>query len=99
MALVTTVSIARQLFESARPQSPSIHLVSTEASRLVLVPNGSQVFEVDEQTFSRLESALGDGDSRTIELFVDELGLGLPELVDGTPPQDPRLHALSLAVA
>ena len=91
--------VAGSLFEASRPLSPSIHLVASEASRLVLIPNGSQVFEVDEDTFGRLEGALATSDDRAIELFLQNLGVDEPQFVDDHAPLDPPLRALSLAVA
>src|SRR5207253_7698042 len=90
---------AASLFEASRPLSPSIHLVAAGTSRLVLVPNGSQVFEVDEDTFGKLDSARLTHDGRAIELFLQNLGVDEPQLVDDSAPLDPPLRALSLAVA
>jgi len=90
---------AASLFEASRPLSPSIHLVAAGTSRLVLVPNGSQVFEIDQETFGSLDYARVTHDGRAIELFLQNLGVDEPQLVDDTPPLDPPLRALSLAVA
>jgi len=90
---------AASLFEASRPLSPSIHLVAAGTSRLVLIPNGSQVFEVDDDTFERLDSARLTYDGRAIELFLQNLGVDEPQLVDDIAPLDPPLRALSLAVA
>ena len=90
---------AAALFEESQPLSSSIHLVAAGTSRLVLVPNGSQVFEVDDDTFARLQSARLARDGQAIELFLQNLGVDEPQLVDDIAPFDPPLRALSLAVA
>src|SRR3981081_2192898 len=85
------------LFEASRPLSPSIHLVAAGTSRLLLFPNGSQVFEVDEDTFERLDSARLTYDGQAIELFLQNLGVDEPQLVGDMAPLDPPLRDVSLA--
>ena len=57
------------------------------------------MFEVDEDTFGQLDSARLTHDGRAIELFLQNLGVDEPQLVDDSAPLDPPLRALSLAVA
>lgn len=90
---------AAELFEASAPVSAEAHLVETGAGSLLLVPDGSRVYDVDAATAAALDRARrGDGNSEIAEL-LRSLGLEAPRYVDDTPPQAPPVRALSLAVA
>jgi uncharacterized protein len=81
------------------PLSPKLHLVRSEVGFHLLLPNGNRLFEVDAQTFERLDAARLGGDSIAIDELLHGFGLDLQKLVDDTPPAEPQVRALSLAVA
>ena len=80
---------------TAAPRSPSLHL----AHGALFIPNGSRVFDVDEETYAELDALLDSGDEARIEQRLRDLGVDTPPLIDDTPVQSPPLRALSLAVA
>lgn len=90
---------AAELFDLSAPVSAEAHLVETGAGSLLLVPDGSRVYDVDHETAAALDRALsGAGDPHVAEL-LRSLGLDAPRYVDDTPPAEPPVRALSLAVA
>jgi uncharacterized protein len=93
------VTRAAELFEVSAPMSAEAHLVETGAGSLLLVPDGSRVYDVDGETAAALDRARrGDGNGELAEL-LKRLGLDAPRYVDDTPPRAPPVRALSLAVA
>ncbi|MDX6706710.1 MAG: uncharacterized protein QOI48_2556 [Solirubrobacteraceae bacterium] len=90
---------AAELFELSAPVSADAHLVETGEGALLLVADGSRVYDIDAATTAALDRARrGDGDREVAEL-LRELGLEAPRYVDDTPPEEPPVRALSLAVA
>lgn len=77
------------------PRSPQAHLVGNA----LFLPNGSRVFELDDETFAELDALLDSGDEQAIEQRLQLLGVDVPPLIDDTPVVSPPLRALSLAVA
>ncbi|HYM60540.1 MAG TPA: radical SAM protein [Thermoanaerobaculia bacterium] len=77
------------------PRSPSAHL----AQGALFLPNGSRVFDVDEETYAALDALLDSGDEAAIQQRLRDLGVDVPPLIDDAPVQSPPLRALSLAVA
>ena len=77
------------------PRSPSAHLVGSS----LFLPNGSRVFEIDDETFAELDALLDSGDEHAIEQRLRDLGVDVSPLIDDTPVSSPPLRALSLAVA
>ncbi len=67
-----------------------------EDRALLLVPDGSRVYDIDAETAQAIDVARRDG---TLEALLAELGLGAPAYVDDAPLVDPPVRALSLAVA
>ena len=87
---------AIELFERSAPVSAGAHLVPLEDRALLLVPDGSRVYDIDAETAQAIDVARRDG---TLEALLAELGLGAPVYVDDVPLVDPPVRALSLAVA
>lgn len=71
------------------------HLVGN----VLFLPNGSRVFELDEETSSSLDALFSSGDEAAIGQRLRELGVDTPPLIDDVPVASPPLRALSLAVA
>jgi uncharacterized protein len=83
------------LIAHSTPRSPSAHLVESS----LFLPNGSRVFEIDDETFTELDALLDSGDEDAIEQRLRALGVDVPALIDDTPLASPPIRALSLAVA
>ena len=83
------------MIAASAPRSAHAHLVGN----VLFVPNGSRVFELDDDTSSSLDALLSSGDEAAIEQRLRELGVDVPPLIDDTPVSSPPLRALSLAVA
>ncbi len=92
--------MSTELFELAAPASPDVHLVDSGAGRHVLIPDGSRFYDVDAATFAELDRLRTDRDGAGLRERLAELGVaaGVP-FVDDTPPTEPPVRALSLAVA
>jgi uncharacterized protein len=91
---------ARELFVLSRPRSADFHLVSgTPGGHQLFVVDRSQVFGIDTETASEIDALL----SRSLRLgrseLLNSLGIRIPEVVGLDPPQDPKVRALSLAIA
>ncbi len=88
-----------RLFELAAPVSAGAHVVDSGRGMLLLVPNGSRVYEVDAETAAAVDRARrADGDQELVALLRD-LGLQAAPYIDDAPPETPPVRALSLAVA
>ena len=90
---------AAELIRASAPRSPSAHLVAAGRAGHLLVPNGSQVYELDAAMYALLDDALASGDEAAVEARLAALGVTHPPLVDDRPLASPPLHALSLAIA
>jgi uncharacterized protein len=88
-----------ELFALSAPRAADAHLVDSGDRLHLLVPNGNRLYEVDAQTYAQLDSVLGDGDAEAIGELLARLGVDAPAYVDDTPPAQPPVRALSLAVA
>jgi len=89
----------RDLFTAGAPSSSDLHLVRSGDTHLLLVVNGSQLFEIDAGTFAAAATATEAGDRDATMRLLAELGVTGPRLVDDQPPAPPPVRALSLAIA
>jgi uncharacterized protein len=94
---------ARRYMTAALPRVPEAHTLETASGRHLFVADGSRLYDVPaepadhaEGLASRIDAAMAAG--RMAEL-LDQLGLGGPARIDGTPLAPPGIHALSLAIA
>ena len=88
------------MMREAAPRSPSAHLVpGGGGGGHLLVPNGSQIYELDAALYARIEAALASGDEAAVGAQLHELGVALAPLVEDRPLASPPLRALSLAIA
>jgi uncharacterized protein len=83
------------MIDASQPRSALAHLVGNT----LFLPNGSRVFELDDETSADLDALLGAHDEPAIEQRLRALGVDVPPLIDDTPVRSPPLRALSLAVA
>lgn len=89
---------AAQMFGASAPVSPDAHLVGTGQGVLLLIPDGTRIYDIDEQTAAMLDRARR-GTDRELAGMLEKLGLRGPGYVDDAPPPAPPVRALSLAVA
>jgi uncharacterized protein len=94
-----SASLARQLFEVSKPLSPDLHLIASGAAHHLLLPNGTQLFDIDEALFNIFDAARRSDRAEGIADLFKAFGLAVPPLIDDAAPAEPPLRALSLAVA
>ena len=75
------------------------HLFRSSAGAHLFLPNGSRVFDVDEETFAALDALIVSNDEDAVAQRLTELGVDVPPLIDDAPVVSPPLRAISLAVA
>src|ERR1700742_256651 len=88
-----------ELFELSAPGHADAHLVDSGIGWHLFVPNGSRLYDIDQQTWHQLQRLQRTGDHRELELRLSELGVDAPPYIDDRPLTDPPIRALSLAVA
>ena len=82
----------------AQHRNADFHLLATEHGPLLLLVDGSQLFQIDEALEQRLRAA-GTAGRQAARAVLAEAGLGMRRFVDDEPLIDPPVRALSLAVA
>src|SRR5580704_3235244 len=88
---------AEALFDLSRPTSSEIHLIESGAGFHVLAVDGSRFYDVDQENFRRLDAAIAEG---CVDAALADMGLvQQTRAIDDTPPTNPPIRALSLAVA
>ncbi|MGO9058452.1 MAG: radical SAM protein, partial [Candidatus Binataceae bacterium] len=88
---------ASRLFEVSRPRSRNLHLVDAGEEKHIFLVNGSCLFSVDPDTFTRVAAVCND-DHQT-EAVLAGLGLLMAPLIDNSAPPTLPVRALSLAIA
>ena len=86
-------------FAASAPRVPQIHLFEAKESAYLLVANGTQIFEIENEIYAALEQARENGDGRRVDSLLNEFGLDAPPFIDDEPPAAFPVRALSLAVA
>lgn len=90
---------AGELFAASAPRVSQAHLFDTEHGTHLLLPDGSQIYTVEERTLDLLREAMGAADPARVDTALAGLGLTGRPHIDDEPPASFPLHALSLAVA
>jgi uncharacterized protein len=80
------------------PRHPDLHLFEADGTPHLFLPNGSRVFEIDEEVVSALEAALDSGAAAVPDVLT-RYGLAAPQFVTDDPPGAFATRALSLAVS
>jgi uncharacterized protein len=80
------------------PRHPDIHLFEAAGLPHLFLPNGSRVFEVDEELVGALQTALA-GERADVRGILERYGLSAPDFVTDEPPDSFPMRALSLAVS
>lgn len=88
-----------ELFERSAPGTADIHLVDSGIGWHLFIPNGSRLYDLDEQTWRQLAALQQAGALDELDQRLGELGVDAPPYVDDQPLVDPPIRALSLAVA
>ena len=81
---------------SSKPRSLDAHLLATDAGHSVFVPDGSRLFDADDDLAARFAAAIDGGHAGAL---LDELGVRGVPYIDDEPLSAPPVHALSLAIA
>ena len=88
-----------ELFTQSAPLSADAHLVDSGERLHLLVPNGNRLYDVDEEIYERIDRLRRSGERAALTALLEELGVDAPRYVDDSPPREPPVRALSLAVA
>jgi uncharacterized protein len=80
------------------PRHPDIHLFEAAGLPHLFLPNGSRVFEVDEEVVGALQTTLA-GERADVPGILERYGLAAPDFVTDEPPGSFPMRALSLAVS
>jgi len=88
---------ADALMHASAPRAVSAHLIAQ--GRQLLVPNGSQVYELDPASYAAIEAALGSGDAAVVDAQLEALGITAGARIDDQPLDSAPIRALSLAIA
>jgi uncharacterized protein len=89
-------AVATRFMAASAPRSGDIHLFESDAGHHLFIANGSRLFDVEPDVFTRLGAAIAT--DRVGEL-LSSIGVGEPPLIDDAPLAPPPIHALSLAIA
>ncbi len=88
------MTVAAELFRRSAPLTPDAHV---HEDGLLLVPDGSRLYGVDEETGAAFARA--GVDREAVRALLADLGVEERRYVDDAAPQAPPVRALSLAVA
>jgi uncharacterized protein len=91
--------MATLIARHSRPLSPSLHLIKGGRETQLFIPNGSRLYTVSQEVEQRLETLMKAGNEVGLQEEMIRLGLDAPAFIDDVPLQNPRLYALSLAIA
>jgi len=85
--------------KASAPRLPQVHLIDTPRGGNLFVADGSRLFAAGSSLYARFRSVVEAGDSGQLSALLDKLGLGGDPPINDEPLSNPRLHALSLAIA
>jgi uncharacterized protein len=93
----TASRIASNSAERSRPKFSDVHLLRTEQHGHLFLVDGSQLFDLDADTFAKFEAAADDGE---IAELLRKLGLtAQPRRIGDEVPGEISVRAISLAIA
>lgn len=90
---------AAELFRRSAPVTPELHLLGPDEGALLLLADGSRVYDLDAATHAALDRARRSGTPEELDALLSRLGVDAPAFVDDVAPHEPPVRALSLAVA
>jgi uncharacterized protein len=92
-------SMAKSLFLASAPRSPDAHLLDGDHGGQLLIPEGSLLFDIDQELKETLRQALASPDRTAVKRLLGELGFDPAGAVCEERLVEPKVRALSLAVA
>jgi len=91
--------LAGLIMEQSKPVSPVAHLIKSAKTTQLFLPNGSQLYTINDSVEDRISYLLTTQDEVLLQEELIRLGLDAPRYIDDQPLERPRLYALSLAIA
>lgn len=85
--------------KQSKPQSPIAHIIKGAHTTQLFLPNGSQLYTINEVVEQNLTRLMQLNDEAVLQQELIRLGLDAPAYIDDKPLQSPPLYALSLAIA
>jgi uncharacterized protein len=76
-----------------------MHLFDVDEKPYLLLANGSQIFEIEDDIYADLDRARKSRDRQNVDSLLDGLGLDAPPLIEDEAPESFPVRALSLSVA
>ncbi|HEY0611856.1 MAG TPA: radical SAM protein [Chitinophaga sp.] len=84
---------------ASQPLSPQFHLVPTGKDTQLFLTNGSRLYRISAQVEARLKQLAAQKDEAAIQQELIAVGLDAPPVINDTPLSNPKIYALSLAIA
>ncbi len=94
-----SLASARNYISASAPRAKDVQLITAAGARHLFLADGSRIFEIDEDLFTGLDSALAEGGQQVLGELLEQAGLSTSPYIDDVPLEAPTIHALSLAVA
>ena len=91
--------LAAHATTASKPRSPQVHLVPTAKGTQLFLANGSRLLPASTEAETRLRQLLEQKDEAAVTAELIALGLDAPPVIDDVPLKDPKIYALSLAIA
>lgn len=91
--------LASQIARQSLPGSSQIHIVPSTGDTQLFVSNGSRLHRISAVAAAHFERLIAQKDETAIQSALSNMGLDMTPLIDDTPLKNPRVYALSLAIA
>lgn len=91
--------LAAHATTASKPRSPQFHLVPAAKGTQLFLTNGSRLLPVSAEAAAKLKQLLEQKDEAAVTAELIALGLDAPPVIDDVPLKDPKIYALSLAIA
>jgi uncharacterized protein len=92
----TSARALPERFQASAPRSAAIHVFRVADAPHALVPDGSRIYRLTDESAAAIESGLEADD---LERTLEGLGLGAAGFIGAEPPAELPVRSLSLAVA
>ncbi|WP_443478755.1 SPASM domain-containing protein [Novosphingobium aerophilum] len=93
------MTLATAIIDASRPRSRDAHVLRWDGAAQLLLPDGSQLFDIDEALADELTLAGSSADGAATAAILARLGLEPRADRCASTPDDRRVRAISLAVA
>ncbi|MNV26209.1 Anaerobic sulfatase-maturating enzyme [compost metagenome] len=91
--------LAGVVMQQSKPVSPVAHLIKSLHTTQLFLPNGSQLYSINQAVEERISNLINTHDEVALKEELILLGLDAPTYIDDQPLESPPLYALSLAIA